>query len=155
MANKTLYIDMDGTLTEFRHQDKICINDWNDTTIFENPEICTSTILGIKLKMDFQEEHFTNIDFIYIITQVPYTNYKIHIKHKQDTYNILYDLFKKKGIKLDGIIFVNTANYKDKVDYLIDNDSDLTSTILIDDTHSLLTKFEKTGGIAYHVSSFL
>ena len=96
MANKTLYIDMDGTLTEFRHQDKICINDWNDTTIFENPEICTSTILGIKLTMDFQEEHFTNIDFIYIITQVPYTNYKIHIKHKQDTYNILYDLFKKK-----------------------------------------------------------
>ena len=36
MGNKTLYIDMDGTLVEFRHKDKVLISDWEDKKIFSN-----------------------------------------------------------------------------------------------------------------------
>ena len=83
--NKILYIDMDGTLTEFRHKDKVTIDDWEDKDIFAYPEICTSTIIGICDKIHMKEEPFNKIDKIYIITQVPYTNYTHHCKNKKET----------------------------------------------------------------------
>lgn len=156
IRNKILYIDMDGTLTEFRHNDKVTIDDWEDKGIFAYPEICTSTITGICDKIHMKEEPFNQIEKIYVITQVPYTNYTHHCKKKKETYDVISAIFWKKAIELDGIIFINSSEYKDKVDYIKTLDkTDLKNTILIDDTHHLLIEFEKLGGTAYHVSSFL
>ena len=154
--NKILYIDMDGTLTEFRHKDKVTIDDWEDKDIFAYPEICTSTIIGICDKIHMKEEPFNKIDKIYIITQVPYTNYTHHCKNKKETYDVISAIFWKKAIELDGIIFVNTEKYENKVMYIINQQPlNMENYILIDDTHSLLREFELLGGTAYHVSSFL
>ena len=154
--NKILFIDMDGTLTEFRHNNKVTIDDWEDKGIFAYPEICTSTIIGISDKIHIKEEPFNKIDKIYVITQVPYTNYTHHCKNKKESYDVICAIFWKKAIELDGIIFVNSSEYKDKVEYIHQHGNiDIKNTILIDDTHSLLMEFEKLGGTAYHVSSFL
>ena len=39
-----IYIDMDGTLVEFRHKNSTVIKDWNDKEIFKNKRICIDMI---------------------------------------------------------------------------------------------------------------
>ena len=51
-------------------------------------------------------------------------------------------------------MFVNSGNYNDKVDFIIEK-LDIKNSILIDDTHNLLSKFEEYGGTAFHISSFI
>ena len=154
MANKTLYIDMDGTLVEFRYKDKVIIDDWEDKGIFYDKKICLSAINGIVVKIRKKEYPFDKVKEIYVITQVPYTNFKQHCKNKKETFDIIQGIFKKQDMWLDGIIFVNTAEHKNKVE-CIQKTNNINESILIDDTHNLLYEFEKLGGTAYHVSSFL
>ena len=154
MGNKTLYIDMDGTLVEFRHKDKVLISDWEDKKIFSNKKICLSVINGIVLKIRKKEYPFDKVKEIYVVTQVPYTNFKKHCKNKKETFDIIQGVFKKQNIRLDGIVFVNIAESKNKVDWILKT-GNIQNSILIDDTHNLLYEFEKLGGAAYHVSSFL
>ena len=117
-ANKILYIDMDGTLTEFRHKDKVTIGNWDDEKIFYDKKICLSTIMGIVDKMRKSKEPFNKVNKIYVITQLPYTNYIHHCKNKEETFGIIKDFFKKQGVYLDEIIFVNPKEHKNKVEYI-------------------------------------
>ena len=154
MANKTLYIDMDGTLVEFRYKDKVIIDDWEDKGIFYDKKICLATIIGIVDVIKKKKEPFNEVNKIYVITQVPYSNFKHHCKNKKETFDIIQGVFKKQNIRLDGIVFVNIAESKNKVDWILKT-GNIQNSILIDDTHNLLYEFEKLGGTAYHVSSFL
>ena len=153
-TNKTLYIDMDGTLVEFRYKDKVIIDDWEDKGIFYDKKICLATIIGIVDVIKKKKEPFNEVNKIYVITQVPYSNFKHHCKNKKETFDIIQNIFKKQGIWLDGFIFVNTAEHKNKVE-CIQKTNNINESILIDDDHELLREFEKLGGISYHISSFL
>ena len=154
MANKTLYIDMDGTLVEFRYKDKVIIDDWEDKGIFYDKKICLATIIGIVDVIKKKKEPFNEVNKIYVITHVPYSNFNHHCKNKKETFDIIQGVFKKQNIRLDGIVFVNIAESKNKVDWILKT-GNIQNSILIDDTHNLLYEFEKLGGTAYHVSSFL
>ena len=151
MNKKTLYIDMDGTLVEFRHKNSTVIKDWQDKKIFENKKICNYLIGNI---INFIKGSSDEIKEVYVITQVPETNFEIHCKHKRESYHKIKEIFNGEGIALKDLMFVNSGNYNDKVDFIIEK-LDIKNSILIDDTHNLLSKFEEYGGTAFHISSFI
>ena len=144
-----VYIDMDGTLVEFRHKNSTVIKDWNDKEIFKNKRICIdmiNKICSFLSKFEYEE--------LFVITQVPDINFEIHSEYKKTDFNEIRKLFKINNIDVKDLILVNSRGNRDKVDYINESEN-IKNSILIDDTHLVLKKFEEYGGTAFHMSSFI
>lgn len=153
MKKVNLYLDLDGTLAEFLYNNKITIDNWEQSGIFLNRK--PTALISIVHNFIKQAPNKINVR---VISCAPHLDsnpnwFQIHKYEKL----IWIDKHIPFKVLESHIVPWKPKDHQLKIDYLIQNklwNKDEVN-VLIDDDYNELYGWENKGGIAYHISSFL
>lgn len=150
LENKISFFDIDGTLAEFRYNDKLCGNIGNKKASQNLNELLFGDLFLKARPLKLMQNIISNLnpENVYILGVVLTNN---EIKNKEAWLEKHYP-----SIKKENILFIASSEFKPYVieEYVKHLNLDKNDAVFIDDNVSALQLAESIGIKSYHISSF-
>jgi len=148
LKGKTIFLDVDGTLGEYRYNNHVCGDDGNGQTY---DELLFDDIFYRARPLKTMMELVSKLDSenLYVLG-ASVTNYEIDQK-----YQWLAEHY--PNIKRENMIFVGASSIKSMTmkKYMENLNLKPSDIVFIDDNHNSIKDAETNGFISYHISSFI
>ena len=146
-----MFFDVDGTLSEYRFNDKLYSGGCPELGCQTLEDLLFSNLFANARPLKNMQSIISqlNSDKIFVLGTIV-TNNEINQKYKWLEKNY-------PNIKKENIIFISSTMMKPKViiEYVKKLDINLQDTVFVDDRLDVLRKAEELGITAYHPSSFV
>lgn len=151
LKEKYVFFDVDGTLSEYRFNDKLYSGGCPELGCQSLEDLLFSNLFANARPLKNMQNIISqlNSDKIFVLGTIV-TNNEINQKYKWLEENY-------PNIKKENIIFISSTMMKPNViiEYAKKLDINLQDTVFVDDRLDVLRKAEELGIIAYHPSSFV
>ncbi len=151
LKEKYVFFDVDGTLSEYRFNDKLYSGGCPELGCQTLEDLLFSNLFANARPLKNMQSIISqlNSDKIFVLGTIV-TNNEINQKYKWLEKNY-------PNIKKENIIFISSTMMKPKViiEYVKKLDINLQDTVFVDDRLDVLRKAEELGITAYHPSSFV
>lgn len=151
LKEKYVFFDVDGTLSEYRFNDKLYSGGCPELGCQTLEDLLFSNLFAIARPLKNMQSIISqlNSDKIFVLGTIV-TNNEINQKYKWLEENY-------PNIKKENIIFISSTMMKPNViiEYAKKLDINLQDTVFVDDRLDVLRKAEELGITAYHPSSFV
>lgn len=151
LKEKYVFFDVDGTLSEYRFNDKLYSGGCPELGCQSLEDLLFSNLFANARPLKNMQKIISqlNSDKIFVLGTIV-TNNEINQKYKWLEENY-------PNIKKENIIFISSTMMKPNViiEYAKKLDINLQDTVFVDDRLDVLRKAEELGIIAYHPSSFV
>lgn len=151
LKGKYIFFDIDGTLSEYRHNNQIYGSKCPELGCLSLKDLLFSDLFLKARPLKTMQKIINQLDSekIYILGAIT-TNNEINCKYKWLEINY-------PNIKKENIIFISSTMLKPDViiEYAQKLNISVKDTVLIDDRLDVLRKAEELEIIAYHISSFI
>lgn len=151
LKEKYVFFDVDGTLSEYRFNDKLYSGGCPELGCQSLEDLLFSNLFANARPLKNMQNIISqlNSDKIFVLGTIV-TNNEIYQKYKWLEENY-------PNIKKENIIFISLTMMKPNViiEYAKKLDINLQDTVFVDDRLDVLRKAEELGIIAYHPSSFV
>ena len=151
LKEKYVFFDVDGTLSEYRFNDKLYSGGCPELGCQSLEDLLFSNLFANARPLNNMQKIISqlNSDKIFVLGTIV-TNNEINQKYKWLEENY-------PNIKKENIIFISSTMMKPNViiEYAKKLDINLQDTVFVDDRLDVLRKAEELGITAYHPSSFV
>lgn len=151
LKEKYVFFDVDGTLSEYRFNDKLYSGGCPELGCQSLEDLLFSNLFANARPLKNMQNIISqlNSDKVFVLGTIV-TNNEINQKYKWLEENY-------PNIKKENIIFISSTMMKPNViiEYAKKLDINLQDTVFVDDRLDVLRKAEELGIIAYHPSSFV
>ena len=151
LKEKYVFFDVDGTLSEYRFNDKLYSGGCPELGCQSLEDLLFSNLFANARPLKNMQNIISqlNSDKVFVLGTIV-TNNEINQKYKWLEENY-------PNIKKENIIFISSTMMKPNViiEYAKKLDINLQDTVFVDDRLDVLRKAEELGIISYHPSSFV
>lgn len=151
LKNKYVFFDVDGTLSEYRYNNKLYGGQCSEYGCQSLNELLFSDLFYNARPLKTMQKIIEQLenDKVFVLGACV-TNNEINQKYRwlKDNY---------PNIKVENIIFINSTMQKPEVmlEYRKRLNIDIKDMVFVDDRLDVLRKAEELGITAYHISSFM